>query len=297
MTERILEIAETGARLRIETGLLRVCSAEGEELERVVLSQLACLVLGHPQLVVTHAVLAQVCLAGGSVVVTDEKRQPVAWLLPLGRHSTMGERFRAQAAAGKPLCKRLWQTLVRAKIEAQARTLEALHRDDAGLFALAKEVRSGDSGNLEARAAQRYWPRVFGDPAFRRRRDAEDQNRLLNYGYAVLRATVARALCGAGLHPGLGIHHHNRYDEMPLADDLMEAFRPTVDRVVARLVAERGPKVEMDKEARAALLGALLTRFDVEGESRTLFDLLARSASSLARSLTSGEPCLELPAL
>jgi CRISPR-associated protein Cas1 len=297
VAERIVEVAETACRISVRGGLLRLDDEEGRELDRVVLSELACLVLGHPRLVVSHAALGSICAAGGSVVVTDEKRCPVAWVLPLGRHSTMGERFRAQAAASAPLRKRLWQAIVKAKIGAQGRLLQELTRDDAGLPALAARVRSGDPENLEARASQRYWPRLFGDARFRRRRDGEDQNRLLNYGYTVLRALVARAICGAGLHPKLGVHHHGRYDAMPLADDLMEPLRPLVDRAVAKLVAARGPAVPMDRETRGALLAIFLERYESGGESRTLFDLMARSAASLAQSFETGRPGLWLPEL
>jgi len=116
-----------------------------------------------------------------------------------------------------------------------------------------------------------------------RDREAEDQNRFLNYGYTVLRAIVARAVVGSGLHPSIGIHHHNRYDAYCLADDLMEPFRPLVDRAVALYIREKGKEAPMDKEAKAIMIGALTGRFDLEGESRTLFDIITRTASSLAQ--------------
>lgn len=297
MPDRILEIGDTAARLRIRNGLLSVLDGDDRELGRVVLSELSCLVLGHPALTVSHVALSEIAKAGGSVVVTDDRRQPIAWMVPLGRHSTLAERFRLQAEAGRPLRKRLWQRLVRAKIAAQGRLLVDFHGDDAGLEALAARVRSGDPENLEAQAAQRYWPRLFGDSRFRRRRDGEDPNRHLNYGYAVLRSLVARALCGAGLHPGLGLHHRNRYDDMPLADDVMEPFRPIVDRAVAALVLGGSKPLSMSQDERAALLGPFLLRREEKGENRTLFDRLARTASSLARSFENGAPALELPEL
>jgi CRISPR-associated protein Cas1 len=184
---------------------------------------------------------------------------------------------------------------VKSKIRAQGLLLLELYGKDRGLRALAKKVKSGDVENLEGQASRRYWPALFNDPDFQRRRDAEDQNRFLNYGYAILRAIVARGICAAGLHPSLGIHHHNRYDAFCLADDLMEPFRAIVDRAVVRWVAEHGKDSEMCKEAKAAMLGALMERYDLEGEQRTLFDISSRLASSLAQVFLGEREKLALP--
>ena len=141
---------------------------------------------------------------------------------------------------------------------------------------------SGDSENVEAKASKIYWPNIFGDKSFRRDRAADDHNRHLNYGYAVLRAIVARAICAAGLHPSLGVHHHNRYDAFCLADDLMEPFRPLVDKAVAKILTERGANPPMDKEAKAEIIGAIIGRLEIAGEFRTMFDIASKTASSLA---------------
>ena len=151
-----------------------------------------------------------------------------------------------------PVCKRLWRQIVRAKIKAQAALLVELRGTDFGLGALVLRVRSGDPSNVEARAARRYWPHVFADLDFRRHRENEDQNILLNYGYAVLRAIIARAICAAGLHPSLGIHHHNRYNAFCLADDLMEPFRPAVDHAVAEYMAHARRAVWAGTRGQAA---------------------------------------------
>jgi CRISPR-associated protein Cas1 len=293
MSHRILEISEEGALLRVENHLLVV--EAGERQATVPLMDLACVVLGHRNARVTHPVLAGLAEHGAGLVVIDAKHQPVGMLLPLVGHSTQARRFRAQAEASLPRRKRLWQQIVQAKIRAQARLLVRRTGKDYGLRALAKRVRSGDPGNLEAQAAQRYWPRVFGDTGFRRRRDGQDQNRLLNYGYAILRAITGRALCGAGLHPGLGLNHQNQYDRFPLASDLMEPCRPLVDGVVARLVAEHGAEIALGRETKTVILEAMLGRFEHEGEMRTLFDLVARSASSLAQAFLGERQRLDLP--
>lgn len=233
--------------------------------------------------------------AGGVFVTCDRNLLPVAMMLPLDGHSTQAERFIAQAAAPAPLRKRLWKQIVRAKIAAQGRLLQRLHGDDAGLAALAAMVRSGDTANVEARASRRYWKRLFDDPTFRRRRETDDQNRMLNYGYAVLRAIVARAICAAGLHPTLGLHHHNRYNAFCLADDLIEPLRPLVDRAVVEAMSECDGRTELDKKAKHLLLSALTGRVMVGGEQRTLFDATARVAASLADVYLGQAKQLDLP--
>jgi CRISPR-associated protein Cas1 len=194
-----------------------------------------------------------------------------------------------------PTRKRVWQQLVKAKVRAQGNLLRELHGDDRGLIALSKHVRSGDPDNIEGRASRRYWPALFADPSFRRNRDADDCNRHLNYGYAILRAIVARAICAAGLHPSLGLHHHNRYDTFSLASDLMEPFRPLVDRTVALHARQSDPCAPLDKEAKRALLAALTGRLVIGDEERPLFDTAARTASSLAQVYAGQRKRLLLP--
>ncbi len=170
-----------------------------------------------------------------------------------------------------------------------------LRGSDFGLAALAARVHSGDPSNVEARAARRYWPRVFADLDFRRHRENEDQNILLNYGYAVLRAIVARAICAAGLHPSLGIHHHNRYNAFCLADDLMEPYRPVVDRAVAEYMSTHDEPYKLEAAAKQNIIGDLTSRYDVNDQQRTLFDTAARMASSLADVFMGNADQLELP--
>jgi len=297
MTERIIDLAEQLARLCVRNQCL-VIEPPADEGERITvpLAELAVLVISQPHVTITQATLAGLAQAGGIVIVCDERHMPVAMLLPLEAHFAQAERFERQAQVPLPTRKRLWQSLVRAKIRAQARLVTDLRGDDGGLGELAARVRSGDPANVEAEASRRYWPLLFG-PRFRRDRDQPDQNRLLNYGYAVLRAIIARAVCAGGLHPSLGLHHHNRYDAFRLADDLMEPFRPIVDRAVVRCCEERGPAAPLDKQAKAALVGALMGRFTIAGESRTLFDVAARIAASLVAVYAGRRKTLALPEL
>lgn len=184
--------------------------------QTVPLEDIAVIVAAHPQVTFTLAVAAGLARYGGLLVTCDEKRQPAAMMLPLATHHLQTERYGAQAQLRAPVRKRLWQQIVRAKIAAQGRLLEEKIGKDCGLGMMAGRVRSGDPDNLEARAARIYWPALLGE-SFRRSPEGDGPNPLLNYGYAVLRATVARAICAAGLHPTFGLHHRNRYDTFCLS--------------------------------------------------------------------------------
>jgi len=281
MTDRVLEFAEKGAYLSLKGALLAIQPQDQEEVT-LPLKEVAVVVASHPQVTFSHPVLAALAQAGVMVVVSGPNHLPAAMLLPVEGHFTQSERFARQAALPLPVKKQLWRHIAKAKVAAQGRLLHLLHGADQGLGAMAARIKSGDADNVEAQAARRYWGALFADPDFHRERTREDQNRFLNYGYTVLRAAVARAVCAAGLHPSLGLHHHNRYDAFCLADDLMEPLRPVVDAAVVRVVNTHGPQAPMDKTIKETLLTALLDRFDWDGEQRTLFDISARMAQSLA---------------
>jgi CRISP-associated protein Cas1 len=328
MTDRILDFSERPARLSVRNGLLVIdlfvvpgfspasaalkggateaeegrdpesgLRARDSQEQTVPLADIAVLIAAHPQISFSHAVLSGLAEAGGMFIACNQKRMPCAMLLPLDTHSTQTERFQAQANLPQPNRKRLWQQIVKAKILAQARLLKECTEQDWGLEMLAATVRSGDPQNVEARAARIYWKNLFGEDNFRRDPEGEGLNPPLNYGYAILRAICARALCAAGLHPSLGIHHHNRYDTFCLADDLMEPFRPIVDRAVAGLSEQSESELELGRETKRAILEALLARFTADGESRTLFDWVNRTAQSLAAAIENGEKKLEIPTL
>ena len=253
-------------------------------------------VAAHPRVTFTLAVVAGLARHGGLLVTCDERRQPAAMMLPLETHHVQTVRYAAQAGLSLPARKRLWRQIVCAKINAQGRLLEERTGNDWGLGMIVDRVRSGDPENLEAYAARIYWPKLLGE-SFRRTPEAEGVNSLLNYGYAVLRATVARAICAAGLHPTFGLHHRNRYDAFCLADDLMEPFRPLVDRVVARLADEREQNLALDRNSKRALLEPLLGRFTCGEECRTLFDWIARTAFSLSAAVNGESARLAIPEL
>lgn len=282
MADRVLDFAEGAAYLHVKDEQL-VVERDGRPVASVPLGDIAIIIMAHPRVTCTQAVFAGLMDRGAALITCDRGHLPTGMLLPTVAHFTQAERFAAQAQASLPRKKRAWQQIVREKIRAQAALLEDLHADGAALRELAKRVRSGDPENVEAQAARRYWALLFDDPQFRRRRDGDGPNRLLNYGYAVLRAVVARAICAAGLHPSLGLHHHNRYDPYCLADDLMEPYRPVVDAAVVEHVRCFGKDAPLDRRGKQALLEPLTGRFLAEKEARTLFDLAARTASSLAQ--------------
>lgn len=317
MTNRVVDLSDRPVRLSVQNSLLVLhFSSNGEEARgrseaveksyrceqlqnpdelTIPLSDIAVLIVSHPQVSLSHAVLAGLASSGGVFVACNEKHLPVSMLLPLASHSLQTERFAAQAAAPLPLKKRAWRQIVRAKIRAQAQLIEERASSDRGLLALAARVRSGDPANVEAQAARIYWRELFGVNGFRRDPDAGGVNACLNYGYAILRATVARAICGAGLHPSLGVHHHNRYDTFCLADDLMEPFRPVVDREVAKIAEGPGKDFPLDLESKRTVLKVLLGRFTANGESRTLFDWASRVASSLVAVIENRQDLLDIP--
>lgn len=314
MNDRVIDLSEQPAHLNVRNSLLviRALSPKSEttpaeQLESglrsdsrdqneltVPLEDIAVLIASHPQVSFTQAVLSGLATAGAVFVTCNEKHMPVAMMLPLVTHSVQTERFAAQAAVSVPVRKRVWQQIVQAQIRARARLLAERAGKDWGLQAMAARVRSGDPQNHEAQAARIYWRAMFGED-FIRDREAEGLNACLNYGLGVLRAIVARALCGAGLLPTLGLHHHNRYDAFCLADDLMEPFRPVVDRVVVRMRDARGPNPPLDKEAKRAILEGMLGRFSAHDESRTLFDWISQTASSLAGVIEGRDEKLEIP--
>ena len=224
--------------LNIRLGQLHVVNRETGERHQTPVEDVGVVLFDHPELIYSHAVVQELVAAGAAVIYCDAKRLPTALLLPLAGHSVQTERFWAQVAAPLPLRKQLWQRTVQAKIRNQGRLLQALGLPHEPLTRWAGAVLSDDSRNHEARAARHYWQHLFGaDSGFRRDRAGLPPNHLLNYGYAVLRAAVARALTASGLLPTLGIHHHNRYNAYCLADDIMEPYRPWVDAEVQRLVA------------------------------------------------------------
>ena len=296
MNNRILDFAETPARLSARGGLLRIETPEREPAA-IPFEHLAAVVCSHGQVSFTQAVLAELAAANAILVACDAKHLPVAMMLPLVAHHRQTAAFQRQAGAGLPLRKRLWRDIVEAKVRAQARTLVRLHGRDEGLMAVARRVKVGNASAMEALAGRFYWSVLFGELRLRRSDGGDARNGLVDYGYAVVRAATARALCAAGLHPGLALHHHNQDDPYPLANDLMEPFRPLVDEWAVRWCARSPSPWALDRETKQDLLAWLTGRYTNGAESRTLFDWAGRCADQLARRLEGRREPLEIPEL
>ncbi len=291
----IIDISEQPARLSMSDKCLTI-SCGKESAKKIPIGDVAVVVVSHPQVSYTQAVLSELASAGGVFITCDEKRLPNGMLVPLRANTVQTERFAAQAALGLPPRKRLWQQIVRKKIESQAIALETIQTSDFGLRALIPLVKSGDPTNVEARAARRYWSRLIDRDGFKRRVDDLDENQYLNYGYAVLRSIIARAICAAGLHPSIGLHHHNRYNAYCLADDLMEPLRPLVDYYVLETLVANDIN-ELTSEGKNTLVAALLKRQLLGGQMRTLFDIASITTSSLAQVVSGECRTLDLPTL
>jgi CRISPR-associated protein Cas1 len=296
MPGRVVEIAEDGRHLSVSRGFLVV---EGEreelgrqELGRIPLDDVGVLLVNAHGTTYSNNLLVKLAEKGAAVVLCGANHAPVAWVWPLVGNHIQAARMRAQLAAGKPLAKRLWQTLIKAKIEQQAAVAAALGKPSGAFETLAREVRSGDPDNIEAQAARRYWPLIFG-PDFRRDRAAFGVNAMLNYGYTVVRSAVARAVTGAGLHPSIGIHHSNQYNDMCLIDDLLEPFRPLVDLSVVRLTASGA--AEVTPEIKRRLAGLVAADMATAAGTTPLGTCLERLAVSLAQAYESGIASLDLP--
>ena len=257
---------------------------EPEKQATIPIEDIGVVVLDHRQITLTHGVMAALLDNNAAVVTCDNSHMPVGLMLPLEGHTVQQERFQDQLGASLPLRKQLWQQTVQQKILNQAALLRELHGIETGnMRQWAKEVLSGDSTNLEGRAAAFYWSQMFPTiPDFTRSRDGVYPNALLNYGYAILRAVIARALVGSGLLPTLGIHHHNRYNAYCLADDIMEPYRPYVDRLVVETMAECCD-VEVTTEIKSRLLTVPTLEVHIGGQRSPLMVAASQTTASLAR--------------
>jgi CRISPR-associated protein Cas1 len=279
MLGHIVEIAGEGRRLSLERGFLTISGPDGL-LGQVPLDDIEAVIASSPAITYSNQVLAALAQRGAPVVICAPNFTPAAYLVPASGHHAQGDRVEAQAAATRPSKKRLWSEVVRAKVRAQAAALERIGESPLLLRELASRVRSGDPGNIEAQAAQRYWPALFGR-GFTRDRDAEGVNAQLNYGYTVLRAATARAVVAAGLHPSLGLHHKSGGDALRLADDLMEPFRPAVDLLAHAMRSEGITTLAPTHKRRLAAV--LHADYDTDDGVTTLSNALARMAQSLAQ--------------
>jgi CRISP-associated protein Cas1 len=289
--DRIVDIATDGLHLSVHRGFL-IVTLDRAEQGRVALDDIHALIIhAHGVTWSTNLVVA-LAERGAIMVLCGANHAPVALMTPIDGHHAQGGRMRAQWESSEPLRKQLWRQIVAAKIAMQASLLSSRGSEVGQALAfMAKRVKSGDPDNLEAQAARRYWPALLGS-AFRRDRDADGANALLNYGYAVMRANIARAVIAAGLHPTIGLHHKSGVNSFALADDLVEPFRPLVDAVVCRMTGEGIDAVTPPIKRRLAhLIGADLR---LDGAVSPVSVAAQRLAGSLARSFEDKRVALTL---
>ena len=246
------------------------------------IEDIGVVVLDNKQITVTSGLLEALLENNCAVITCDSKSMPVGLMLPLYGNTTQNERFRHQLDASLPLKKQLWQQTIKVKIENQAAVLKKCVGEEIRCMKVwASEVKSGDSENMEARAAAYYWKNLFPVDGFTRDRNGIPPNNLLNYGYAILRAVVARGLVSSGLLPTLGIHHHNRYNAYCLADDIMEPYRPYVDELVYQIVASGTDYEVLSKELKGKLLTIPTLEVVISGKRSPLMVAVGQTTASL----------------
>ena len=251
MIKRIIDISER-SYLSLEKQQLLI--RKGEQIAgRIPIEDIGILILQHPAIVLTQALVVTCQKNNVAIIFCDERHLPYSITLPLTEANNLHQKtLKQQIDAGKPAKNRLWKQVVSEKIRNQAGVLKTFGKEHQHLLKLSQRVKTADKENHEAQAAQKYWRLLFGDD-FRRDVDAGGANALLNYGYAIVRAMVARAIVGSGLHPALGIKHHNQYNGLCLADDLMEPFRPWVDHTVIELL-QKNADAEVNQQTKKSLL-------------------------------------------
>lgn len=294
MVGRIVEVADDRRHLHLHRGFMVVQDTEGErkELGQVPLDDIAAVIANAHGLSYTNNLLVALSERGAPFVLCAANHNAVGMLLPIEGNFEQSRRIEAQIAASLPTNKRLWATVVRSKLEQQAAALEATGAPTAPLSALISKVKSGDPENIEAQGAQRYWRLLFGD-TFRRDQDGGGLNGMLNYGYTVLRASTARSVIAAGLHPSIGLHHSNDNNAMRLVDDLMEPFRPIVDLKVWLL--RRNGEGEVTPETKRALVRTLYDDMQTDAGATPLMVCAQKLATSLAQVYLGQRDKLDLP--
>ena len=258
---------------------------KADAIKTIPIEDIGVVVLDNKQITITQGLMAALLENNCAVITCDNSHLPVGLTLPLCGNTTQNERFRCQLDASLPLKKQLWQQTIHAKIGNQAATLEKCRGTEVGnMKKWQKEVRSGDPDNLEGRAAAYYWKNMFPKVEdFTRERDGASPNNLLNYGYAVLRAVVARSLVASGMLPTLGIHHHNRYNAYCLADDIMEPYRPYVDELVVNYTDENGYPEELTPDIKRTMLSIPVLDVRIGGLRSPLMVAVGQTAASLYR--------------
>ena len=279
--------------LSLKNRQLVITSKEnGDKLTRPI-EDIGFVIIDNPMVSVTMPVLNELTENNVAVILCDKHQMPHSMLMPLEGNTTLQESYKYQIEASAPLKKQMWKQLIETKIRNQADLLTRMGKDGTVLKSFYQNVKSGDADNREGAAARIYWTKLFED-GFKRARDGDAPNLFLNYGYAILRAAVARALIGSGLYPAFGIFHRNRYNAFPLADDVMEPYRPFVDEVVYSLYND-DKTIELDKHNKGKILRVLFSDVKIGNLTRPLEIALSVTSSSMVRMFKGEITKLSLP--
>ena len=294
MIKRIVEIAQA-ARLRCQHEQL-IIALENEE-HQLPIEDIGILILDNPAISHTQAVFRQCLKNGVAILICDEKHLPSGLLLPLEGNSLQSRRITEQANASETIKASAWRNIIRSKINAQNNTLKLAYGVlNKALERLAKKVQPGDTSSCEGQAARIYFSELFGKN-FRRRRESDGANQLLNYGYTILRSACARSLVAAGLHPSLNIHHHNKYNAYCLADDVMEPLRPIIDWQVYQIL-KMGAELIVDQQNKERLIECLSWNLYCGKKRLPLMVSLQDYCASLQKFLaTKGKTAIKIPHL
>ncbi|MHC4194270.1 MAG: type II CRISPR-associated endonuclease Cas1 [Planctomycetota bacterium] len=294
MIKRIVEISQAKTYLSIRHSQLLI-KRDGEQIGSIPCEDIGVLLVDHSGTAYTHSVFTTLLECGAAVVLCGQNHHPTGMLLPIESNSVQTERFRQQVEAKEPLKKRLWKQIVKAKIRHQAKLIAPDSGVHKSLMALRDRVRSGDPDNVEAQASRKFWPAYLKEHDFRRSPNGPPPNNMLNYGYMVMRAAIARALCSAGLLPSLGIHHRNRYNAFCLADDILEPFRGFVESKVRDICEQNGVPDKLDQPIKAHLLEVLYEQLTIAGFKGPLMVGLHRTMASLQRCFAGDQRYIDLP--
>lgn len=295
MSKRILSFSNP-FHLSANLGQLVVFNKETEDEVTRPIEDIGYLILDHPQITFTTALMQWLAECNVAVIFCDSKHHPASMLLHLDTHHIQAERFRAQLAATEPLKKQLWQQTIKAKIRNQATVLQYAGQKALALRHLADKVTSGDTTNCEAQAARIYFKTLYGE-VFIRDRDGPPPNPSLNYGYSLLRAAVARALAGSGLLVTAGIHHHNKYNSFALADDIIEPFRPFADWLIYQQIRSIPDYHHLTKERKGEFLQLLQTDCILREERSPLSVAIESVSANLAKCFKGTVKKLQYPEL
>jgi len=278
------------AYLSCQNSQLTVSYPDTDDKKTVPIEDIGIVILDHAQITITHTLIANLLSANAALITCNDKHLPTGMMLNLDGHSLQSKYYRHQVTAKEPLKKQLWQHTIKVKVQNQANVLQSQSKNYQYLRNLIAMVKSGDSTNVEARAAGFYWKSVYMELGIKFNRDpaGESPNHLLNYGYTILRAMVARSLVGSGLMSTLGIFHRNQYNAYCLADDIMEPYRPYIDALVYELCLRYGKDIELNTEIKKQLLSIPTIDVVIDKRKSPMMIAIQRTTASLAKSFESG---------